>query len=740
MALTLFVGGERWLWRAGSLQFEDQVSERSALRFVLTDEPNTLLLPKGTPVLLVDELEDRVDVKFSGVVERAKRTAKVNPDSVGAVSHDVQCIDGTYWVDKRIVSEGWEEVTPGQVVLDLLESPLREENVYAHPYPGTAVTLARSDLLGYWRLADGPGDESYRDHDGTDAGAPTYTGVGVDSPVGDTHLGGYVTLDPDGGDDFITTGLAAEDFEGSAFTVGAWVWSDPSNAASYTAAVSCASSGGFSGGSQDLLFALRRYPTGVGSLSSRWAFAVQQSGVGGTVYAAVDPTPDPDSTWLHYTGVFVDNGDSTGSVRLYADGVLVASNTTPFGAAGMNIPASNPPVTLGLMSGVFPLDGRLSEALITGRAMSGAEVATLHDTAGEAVRVDAGAPVIQAVALGYVDCAESFGELAELAGSDWFVDPYRTVHFHARGAACCTYATTITNTNMLGGSVSLDESSPKFRDRQFVRGGNDETTEQTETLVADGEQRSFAVGFPIVKAPAISVETGVATGVWTAQSIGIKGLEVGSDFYWSKGDAVVTQEDEQTPVAAGVRVRVTYIGQFPIVVVVAAEAERLALRDVEGSGTGYVDAVVDDATVQSRQQGFDVASAKLERYATAGRTMEWTTRDAGMRAGQLVMVDLPRLGFSEEVLVESVTEFDVGFEVRWTVKATSGPALLSWRQFFARAAKRQLQAVDRVNIGREEVTQLLEAFSETTTMSESTTAPVALSCPIVPFNVPANVC
>lgn len=701
---TLYVDGVETGWSVGSLSIDTAVDERSSASFVLADTAETSTVQKGTPVVIVDEDENGdAYYVFAGVVDSTSRRAIVTPDG-GGIFVTVQCADNHWYVDKRIVAASWDATSIGTIARQLVKDFGRDENIYDHPYPGHAVAHARTDLLGYWRLADGPTDDSYRGLDGTDVGDPVYSGLGTGSPVGDDNLGGYVTLDSN---DYLSLPTSASVIGGS-WTVAGWVRKTASTTPSLW------SEGVPAAWASDLLIIYTRETTA--------DIRVWVDG-GARLTVATGTLTDG---WHH---IAVTYDEVTDLLTAYIDGVQVGQSTyaiVPWVSTSVRIGAGNNNGTAQQF-----LTGDAAEVQALSRAFTADEVADLYGQAGQTSRIATGDTLTKFV-LNYQPLDEGFETLAELGGFDFFIDPYRTLHLHGRGAACCTSPFTVTDANILSGSADLSTEAPKYRNVQVVKGGKDETTQQVELIEGDGDTRAFLTGFAISRVPTIEVETGVGTGVYTTQTVGIRGVSEGVQFYWSKNDFAVTQDEGETVVGDGVRVRITYLGSFPIVVISTDEAERIGVRAIEKAGTGKVETVIEDASIDSRAAGFDVASSKLERFAQRGQTITFTTRDPGLRAGQLVTIDFSRYGVaSTEALIDTVTveDFD-GFELRYKCSAVTGPTLTSWRQFFAKPAKRLTVPTERTNIGQEEIINLPVNFAESRTVVE-VPGIVGLTCEIL---------
>lgn len=366
---------------------------------------------------------------------------------------------------------------------------------------------------------------------------------------------------------------------------------------------------------------------------------------------------------------------------------------------------------------------------LTGRAVmvrailsgDGGDTPRLHDltvTVKSATVADG--PTIGGAVFNYIPVSEAIGRVAERAGFWWVIDPDRILWFQPRDANAAPWV--IADADIQCGSATASEANPKYRNRQFLVGAQVKTDPQTETIAGDGETRAFTVGFPMAEEPSqIRVfRAGGAIETFGPDQIGVKGVEQGKAWYWSKGDPVITQDDAQAVVGATERVEVTYRGQFQIVVV-SDDPEAIAQRQaLEGIGTGRVEVVDDAPSVTTQQDAFDTAGAMLRKWAEIGRTFRFTTRRGGLMPGQLATVDQPEFGFDgTEVLITGVTIREDYAGLAYEVEAASGPASGSWASVFGAIAAAAQGYIERLSNNRNETVIVAAPFTEAWAWAEA---------------------
>ena len=328
-------------------------------------------------------------------------------------------------------------------------------------------------------------------------------------------------------------------------------------------------------------------------------------------------------------------------------------------------------------------------------------------------QIDAGIELEEAV-FNYVRVSDALDALAERVGYWWRIDESKNLYFLDRGTNTAPF--TADGGVMLDESIKVESSNPKYRNIQVIRGARDITSVQTEIQKGDGEKQSFVVGYPIARVPEIQISIG--GGAWQAQTVGIRGVEEGTDWFWSGGDNTITQASEETPLAEADRIKIEYRGEFPVVIISRNPGEIESRKEIENAGTGFVEESINDSSQSTREAAFQLAAQLLEKYSTIGRTVTFTTRQRGLLPGQLITVDLPRYKLSSQMLIESVQERDEsGTEMRYQVKAIEGPEQKSWANLFSELLK-TAQPTVRVGVGTGESLILPYQFEKTWTEAE----------------------
>lgn len=288
-------------------------------------------------------------------------------------------------------------------------------------------------------------------------------------------------------------------------------------------------------------------------------------------------------------------------------------------------------------------------------------------------------PTLTRAVFNYVSMSKALDELAEIAGFYWYISHDKQLHFVDRATNAAPWA--VTNTAAIR-NVRVRRHRELYRNKQYLRAGMDMTDSRTERFKGDGEAKTFTLSFPVAKAP------GSVTVNGALRTVGIRGIDRNRDWYWQKGDAVISQDDAAAALAATDTLAVTYQGMFPIIVEAEAGNEIIVRKAVEG-GTGIYEHVDEITSLDDDDAARQVADAKLARYAKLDGSITFETEQSGLKAGQLISVNLTAHNLAEATyLIEEVSFEDVGLDragiYRYQVKAVAGDAVGGWIQFFKR--------------------------------------------------------
>ncbi len=297
-------------------------------------------------------------------------------------------------------------------------------------------------------------------------------------------------------------------------------------------------------------------------------------------------------------------------------------------------------------------------------------------------------PTINKAVFNYLPASQCLDELSELTGLQWRINPDKSLDFFDRATFT---GTAITSASAIR-NVRVRRNRDSYRNRQYLRAGQDISTTQTRTFKGDGETQVFAVELPIAEEPVVKVG-----GV--AKTVGIRGLETGFDWYWNKGDKTISQDTDGVKLTGAEILTVEFKGFYPIIVV-AEDPEAVTDRVTNEGGTGFYESIEDKSSIDTKTAATDYANALLRRYAKIDTTLSFDTYTAGYQAGQLVNVSIPEHGINEDMLISKVNISEPGLQdggLNYNVELVSGEAVGGWVNFFKKLAQQGKTFVIREN-------------------------------------------
>lgn len=350
--------------------------------------------------------------------------------------------------------------------------------------------------------------------------------------------------------------------------------------------------------------------------------------------------------------------------------------------------------------------------------------------------------VLPDVVFNYATAAACADAIAQRAGAYWWqIDEYKQLWFQPYAAIPAPWALTADAngvvTDARHGTVKVKRGKPLYRNRQYVINVTDLTATQVETRVGDGANTSFSMSYALAKVPTVEVKIGA--GSFVTKTVGIGGVDSAKDWYWNAGKNEVFQDSGGTKLTSADTLRVTYVGQYPVTIVSEDTAQVLAQQALEGGGTtGYVEDVLSDPSITTRDAAFQKASALLARFAQKAAKLTFQTSRAGLEPGQLLTVNIPAHDLNNaQLLIESVRITDEdGILIWYDVTALLGPVNTTWVQFFGTLIQQAQVSSNALSVGSSATLVVAQTFSENWGWTESLTPRVNV-CPICG---PATIC
>lgn len=319
-------------------------------------------------------------------------------------------------------------------------------------------------------------------------------------------------------------------------------------------------------------------------------------------------------------------------------------------------------------------------------------------------------PVISKAVFNYDDGNKAMGYLSDLTGFFWEVDKDLKLNFFDKSTYTAPFA--LTNDSGNYKNLSVEEDASEYRNRQYLRAGQDISTTQTRTFKGDGETQVFAVELPIAEEPVIKVN-----GV--AKTVGIRGLETGFNWYWNKNDKTVSQDTTGTKLTASDTLLVDFKGFYPIIIVAESNGEIESRKAIEG-GSGIYENVLEETSIDTRDAALEYTDKLLEKYGFVPKVVNFEAYQAGLKAGQLLPITNTKYNLSGNFLINSVTARDNNGLMQYNVKCLDGSKLGGWEKFFKGLVQGKKKLVIRENEVLVKLVTLKDTFTSLAIEDEMT--------------------
>ncbi|MFD2704244.1 hypothetical protein [Salibacterium lacus] len=294
---------------------------------------------------------------------------------------------------------------------------------------------------------------------------------------------------------------------------------------------------------------------------------------------------------------------------------------------------------------------------------------------------------VQKAVFNYVSVMNSFDDLGDLLGANWWVTPNKELYFVSRDNMKAPWSVD-EETPYQGLEIETDLKS--YRNRQYLRAGQDQTDLQTEQFKGDGETQTFTVGYELALEPTIKVN-----GV--EKEVGIKDVEEGKPWYWNKNKDKVVQEKDNTPLSSSDTLTVDYVGYYPIIVV-AEDAEAISDMKEKQGGTGIYESVEENNNIDDSDLALDFAQGKLRKFARINTKVRFRTFERGLKAGQIIPIHLPIEDLDGDFLITKVNVTSKSDEfIAYDVECVDGEDVGGWEKFFKDLAQQNKTFVIREN-------------------------------------------
>lgn len=324
-------------------------------------------------------------------------------------------------------------------------------------------------------------------------------------------------------------------------------------------------------------------------------------------------------------------------------------------------------------------------------------------TDGTFTTTNVNAPVlIGYIAFNYEYPSQCLRQLAELINYDWYIDVDDDIHFFAKETTVAPFNLDDTGGKYYFNSLKVTNSIKDLRNTIVVRGGTYEGATSTETQNADGNQTTFTWAY---KYSNVSV-----TVASVSKTVGIDNIDSPASFdcLYNYNEKALKFPSGSKP-TAGQAVALTGNPQIPVICKVEDPASVATY--------GVFEYKVIDKSINSKEGARDRARAELSAWASELTEAQFETKETGLAVGQTITVQSTIRGIDETYVInriDSKMQTPVNFLHRVGLVTTRTYGMIQFLQDLL--TKKDKEIV----ISSDEVLDVVKAFSETITITEST--------------------
>ena len=317
--------------------------------------------------------------------------------------------------------------------------------------------------------------------------------------------------------------------------------------------------------------------------------------------------------------------------------------------------------------------------------------------------------IITAISFNYLPISECLKKLAKTLGHySWYVDYTKDINFFANYTKSAPFNLTDTSQNYIWGSLIFRSDISQLRNHIILRGGTTTGTSYTDYKIADGKQNTFFVGYDLVSYTFYKALAGTPT-TFVTLTVGDDGVTDPTtvDVVYNPTTGLVRFANSNTPAVNDV---VKWIGTptYPLI------AQKLDVASIATFGT-YQQIIVDTniTSVDSASQRLTAELAKWSAQIDGG---EFETTMGDLIAGQTITVQSDLRNINQNFKIDRIltklktpTTFIYRVEIITTDNVTMQDILNKLLV---------TDVSDNINIGLNEVLQVLYSATETVTISE----------------------
>jgi hypothetical protein len=246
--------------------------------------------------------------------------------------------------------------------------------------------------------------------------------------------------------------------------------------------------------------------------------------------------------------------------------------------------------------------------------------------------------LVDDVNFNYYYVSDALYKLAQVSGSDWYVDYYKDIHFFLTSDVPAPFDIDETGGHFVGTSLNLTENTHQLRNKIIIRGGVLTGDERIAPFLGDGNTKNFILG-----KDHIDITIRLNTVIQVLGKEGIDDDDPIVQVWYNPNSGHIRFK---TAPSSGASIEVTSTPQYPII------KEYTDANSI--TKYGVYEFVIVDKTIKSSLAANARARAELDKWGDEVHTGTFVTYEDGLQAGMSIRVNLPSLGIDRVYDIDKV--------------------------------------------------------------------------------------
>lgn len=254
---------------------------------------------------------------------------------------------------------------------------------------------------------------------------------------------------------------------------------------------------------------------------------------------------------------------------------------------------------------------------------------------------------IQYIAFNYKSVAQCLEQLADLTGSDWYVDYFKDVHFFKADTPDAPFDVEDDDGSYQYDSLIIRRDNSQIRNSIIVRGGTYLGENFTSEIEANGTDFIFPLSYKYSDFHATLTSDPLSVGIDYIDD------EDSFDALHNFQEKLLRFKEADTPTAGSV-IRVSGRPNLPVIINYRSTPDIASLSAVEGNDGEY-QYLINDPTINTKEGARQRAIAEVAAYAETLSEGEFVTHTSGLKAGMRIRINSVSRGIDEEFIINKVS-------------------------------------------------------------------------------------